>query len=685
MLWVLALAYGCGGGEGASLLIDLRSDLLPGVELDEVAIDLQTDEAILRTYEVQPFDDLQRGVRVASFEGMRAGAVRVRARLFTPDGARLGERELAVEVRGTTVATLVFTRSCRGVVCPDGDPTLTACQNGVCVAPECSPENPEACGAARCVGSSECVAPVGACAEAMCIEGACFDVPRSGACGAAEVCLPDLGCIPRDESDAGSGMDADVPDAGAADADVDAGAPCDEGAACPLPDPCAVGRVRCDGGTPTCEAEPAEAGTPCRPSAGPCDAEETCDGIASACPADTFVAAGTTCRAAAGTCDAAEVCDGESAACPDDARRPTGTACRPAASACDAEETCDGVGVDCPADEAQAAGTTCRAAAGECDSVERCDGVRFTCPDDAFVAAGTTCSGGRVCDGSGACLDLGCGDPCTTGNACEIGIIDCGGGMPVCVRDRLRDPGFVCRPSAGPCDAEESCTGSAPTCPADTYRTGTECRPSGGPCDVAELCDGMGPGCPADAVRPGGFECRGRVADCDVPETCDGSAKTCPADAFATGGTVCRGSRGPCDLTETCTGSSASCPADAVQDLGFVCRAGGRCDMPEVCDGSSPTCPPNEFAWTDDHYCNDPELGDRLAVYDEDVLASMGASSEISPELEADCLGRCDEVVGVGCCYVYWATTSASCYYSNGRMISPNPSPSVDRSAGICR
>ena len=57
----------------------------------------------------------------------------------------------------------------------------------------------------------------------------------------------------------------------------------------------------------------------------------------------------------------------------------------------------------------------------------------------------------------------------------------------------------LCRPSSGPCDANESCTGISAACPADAVLSDvTMCRPSAGVCDPAEQCDGLATLCPPD-------------------------------------------------------------------------------------------------------------------------------------------------------------------------------------------
>src|SRR5262249_29850235 len=64
----------------------------------------------------------------------------------------------------------------------------------------------------------------------------------------------------------------------------------------------------CDEGA--CAHVPGNEGAVCRPTAGPCDVAETCDGVTADCPADAVAATDVVCRPAAGACDAAETCDG---------------------------------------------------------------------------------------------------------------------------------------------------------------------------------------------------------------------------------------------------------------------------------------------------------------------------------------------------------------------------------------
>lgn len=156
-------------------------------------------------------------------------------------------------------------------------------------------------------------------------------------------------------------------------------------------------------------------GSPCRSDGLVC----TRDVCAAAVCTHPPTPAGTECRGAAGVCDLAETCDGVATVCPADAKRTD--ECRGAAGACDVSEVCDGAGDDCPADALAPSTTVCRAAAGDCDVVETCGGG-VDCPADLRQADGTTCDDGDACTQSDACNAGAClgGDPldCDDGNAC---------------------------------------------------------------------------------------------------------------------------------------------------------------------------------------------------------------------------------------------------------------------------
>ncbi len=393
---------------------------------------------------------------------------------------------------------------------------------------------------------------------------------------------------------------------------------------CPVAPAC--GTSACVAGN--CVAGVKPAGTTCRADVpGGCDVAETCDGVATTCPADGFAPASTVCRAAApGGCDVAETCTGGSAACPADGFAPAGTVCRVGSGdSCDPTETCTGSGASCPANVVTAAGTTCRAAApGGCDVAETCTGVAGqACPANGFAPASTvcraavpggcdvaeTCTGGSAaCPGdgfapSGTVCRVGSGDSCDPTETCT-------GSGASCPANVVTAAGTTCRAAApGGCDVAETCTGVAgQACPANGFApASTVCRAAApGGCDVAETCPGGSAACPADGFAPASTVCRAAApGGCDVVETCTGGSAACPADGFAAAGTVCRAGADLCDVAETCTGGSATCPADGVAPAGTQCRATtGVCDVAETCDGNNAACPPDAPA-PDGTSCSD--------------------------------------------------------------------------------
>jgi hypothetical protein len=121
----------------------------------------------------------------------------------------------------------------------------------------------------------------------------------------------------------------------------------------------------------------------------------------------------------------------------------------------------------------------------------------------------------------GACMNTEIA--CTTNADCmqPCGVGTCEASLGNRCRICAQDMGFVCRASAGACDAAEVCDGVAWTCPTDRAATaGTVCRPAAaGGCDVAESCNGTAFTCPSDAFRASGTECRASSGPC-LPRGC---------------------------------------------------------------------------------------------------------------------------------------------------------------------
>jgi cysteine-rich repeat protein len=136
---------------------------------------------------------------------------------------------------------------------------------------------------------------------------------------------------------------------------VAVGTVCDDSSLCTDPDACNAAGV--------CTGLPTPSDTLCNDGLYCDGADDVCDGAGSCVPISmppcsisgcvtgcdettdtcTPAAAGTTCRAAAHQCDAVESCDGTATACPADLMAPAGTACNDG-SDCTEPDACDGAG-----------------------------------------------------------------------------------------------------------------------------------------------------------------------------------------------------------------------------------------------------------------------------------------------------------------------------------------------------
>lgn len=218
VLGCATLILGACSDPSASLIVEVRTDLTPGLEVDSVQtarLDAVGGAPVdVRTVAAGIGDPFGEGVRVAELDGLPLGTHAIRVRL-SHGGLTALERTVLVTLRNSRAVTVVLTRRCRSVTCPGAgdDPAWLACLGGRCVSPACTPETPEACPAEpECRAPSDCEVTA-ACADPDCAGGACLLVGRPGACGADAWCDPDEGCV------GASGRDAGVADAAI---DVDA-------------------------------------------------------------------------------------------------------------------------------------------------------------------------------------------------------------------------------------------------------------------------------------------------------------------------------------------------------------------------------------------------------------------------------------------------------------------------------
>ncbi len=201
VLLVLA-SLGCDGGP-TTLIVQVRTELLPGREMQAVRVTVEPaggGAPIERITDATSATSWGAGVRVAEIEAVPSGRTRLRVSALDASGAVLVERPVRADLSGgIKVVTVLLTRDCLGVVCPDpgGDPAATACFAGRCVPEDCTEETADGCGPRGCATDADCPAS-SACATARCLpSGRCFAEPDPARCGAGEVCHPDEGCIPE--------------------------------------------------------------------------------------------------------------------------------------------------------------------------------------------------------------------------------------------------------------------------------------------------------------------------------------------------------------------------------------------------------------------------------------------------------------------------------------------------------
>ncbi len=147
-------------------------------------------------------------------------------------------------------------------------------------------------------------------------------------------------------------------------------------------------------------------------------------------------------------------------------------------------------------------------------------------------------------------------------------------------RDTLRNGvGDACRCAGAPLDDSSPCTVDA--CAPTTGVThtpgnvGAVCRPSAGPCDAAEVCSGVSAACPGDGFLPATTVCRASLGACDAEERCVGSAAACPADQRRAEGATCDDGNA-CTTSDRCL--AGACVAGAAVTCAETDCAGATCD-----------------------------------------------------------------------------------------------------------
>ena len=195
-LCALLFAGACTTDGGIVLSVEVKTDLVPGIEFSAVQA-LLVDPA--RTAETPALrgDDYLDGRRVADFDALVAGSRTVDVALLDASRAVVAERRVQVTLTESLGVTVVVTRDCRGVSCPGvaDDPTHVACNGGHCVDPGCTPETPELCGDMGCASDADCP-PRSSCARESCETHACIARPNDASCATGEYCAVEDGCRP---------------------------------------------------------------------------------------------------------------------------------------------------------------------------------------------------------------------------------------------------------------------------------------------------------------------------------------------------------------------------------------------------------------------------------------------------------------------------------------------------------
>ncbi len=465
---LLALAAGCG--PSSEFAISLQTDFVPLLEFDEIRTEIDGVEEPPRR--VRRADVFSTPRTLLSRTNLAVGAHHTRVSILHR-GRLIAARTREFTVRGSFLVHVVITRSCRDVTCPGpADPSdATECHGGHCLSAACDPEVDTCRRGSDCDATRPCTSDT-ACVTPICVEGACFEQPTTGACPVGQLCAPGLGCVPAIEP---------AMDGGVEDPDVDAAAALrSDAGACDPRDPCCG---TCAGATICCDGRCVD----------PLTSSEHCGRCGERCAARV--------AAADAFCDRG--------AC-------SYTSCAPQNLDCDGDRTngcetpfdlwsCGGCGRACMP---QHVGSAFCLSSGECgyDACASgwldCDGNRANgceTPGTGTPNCGTcgnTCAGVRnatpVCTSAGAC-DYA---------ACASGWLDCDGNRA----NGCETPG-TSTPNCGACG--NTCAGVQRATPVCT---------SAGRCDYASCDDGA-------------FDCDGNRANgCETPRSlanCTGCGLDC--------------------------------------------------------------------------------------------------------------------------------------------------------------
>ena len=229
----------------------------------------------------------------------------------------------------------------------------------------------------------------------------------------------------------------------------------------------------------------------------------------------------------------------------------------------------------------------------------------MVCPSDGCGSPTSKCTGGKVCNGSGRCVDPpptcnkscsncsgtcdscdSCTGTCTSGSTCGSRKGTC----EVCTDDNScteqpRRKNLACSNCSGTCDSCDTCTG--------TCTSGSTCGSRKGTCEECTDDDSC-----SEQPRRKNLTCSNCSGTCDSCDTCTG---TC------TSGSTCGSRKGTC---EECTDDD-SCSEQPRRKNLTCSNCSGTCDSCDTCTGtctSGSTCGSRKGTCeecTDDDSCSE--------------------------------------------------------------------------------
>jgi hypothetical protein len=207
---LLALAPGCSS-DGHQVIVELRSDLLPGIDVARtrtVLTEGRPGGSVVATASLTAMADIDgdapllSGARIAELRDVETGSYTLEVFLQDPSGIEIAKRTTLVEIREDIALVVLVTRSCVDVECPGPDDAEQAIS---CVAGRCAQPDIDACDAPECSADAEC-GMLAACARPTCVDCQCFYEPMAGACRTGLVCDATRGCVPADGSPPDGGI-----------------------------------------------------------------------------------------------------------------------------------------------------------------------------------------------------------------------------------------------------------------------------------------------------------------------------------------------------------------------------------------------------------------------------------------------------------------------------------------------